>query len=230
MLQERDTLAVNELYRISMDDTVQSVQHFCQSAWLGYLMARHNNADYLFHLDLFAPVCIAYKLDKGNDIIFVVLSNQDMLFDLSWQVNCGWALQLQVDTTFKICDRDLNKLTLSQNSLGAHYHPLSVNIIQGNAEPAIIYHNAWNAVRKAAHAILSDLNSCPMAGRELCTTIEKLKSEKRMKAFLKSKMGKELQWNVQNVMGDEHQGIIKWTSDISVEHSPCFVHKSSEIL
>ena len=96
MLQERDTLAVNELYRISMDDTVQSVQHFCQSAWLGYLMARHNNADYLFHLDLFAPVCIAYKLDKGNDIIFVVLSNQDMLFDLSWQVNCGWALQLHL--------------------------------------------------------------------------------------------------------------------------------------
>ena len=33
--QERDTLAVNELYGISVDDTVQSVQLFCQSAWLG---------------------------------------------------------------------------------------------------------------------------------------------------------------------------------------------------
>ena len=34
---------------------------------------------------------------------------------------------VQVDTTFKICDRDLNKLTLGLNSPGAHYHPLSVN-------------------------------------------------------------------------------------------------------
>ena len=56
--QERDTLAVNELYGISVDDTVQSVQLFCQSAWLGDLIARHNDADDLFHLDLFAPVCI----------------------------------------------------------------------------------------------------------------------------------------------------------------------------
>ena len=97
------------------------------------------------------------------------------------------------DTTFKICDRDLNKLTLGLNSLGAHYHPLSVNIIQGNAESAIMYRNAWNSVRKAAHAKLSDLKSCPMAGCELCTTIEKIKSEKRMKAFLKLKIGKEVQ-------------------------------------
>lgn len=228
--QERDTLAVNELYGISVDDTVQSVQLFCQSAWLGDLIARHNDADDLFHLDLFAPVCIAYKLDQGNDMFFVALSNPYMLLELSRQVNCGWALQLQVDTTFKICDRDLNKLTLGLNSLGAHYHPLSVNIIPGNAESAVMYRNAWNSVRKAAHAILSDLKSCPMAGCELCTTIEKIKSEKRMKAFLKSKIGKELQWNVQNVMGDEHKGIIKWTGDIGVEHGLCFVHKSGEIL
>ena len=62
------------------------------------------------------------------------------------------------------------------------------------------------------------------------STIEKIKSEKRMKAFLKSKIGKEFQWNVQNVMGDEHKGIIKWTGDIGVEHGLCLVHKSGEIL
>ena len=55
VLQERDTLAVNELYGISVDDTVLSVQVFCQSAWLGDLITRHNDADNLFHLDLFAP-------------------------------------------------------------------------------------------------------------------------------------------------------------------------------
>ena len=46
--EQRDTLAVNELYWISVDDTVQSVHFFCQSAWLGDLIARHNEADDLF--------------------------------------------------------------------------------------------------------------------------------------------------------------------------------------
>ena len=89
-------------------------------------------------------------------MFIVALSNPYMLLDLSLQLNSGWALQLQVDTTFNICDRDLNKLKLCLNSLGAHYHPLSVNIIRGNAESAIMYCNAWNAVRKA-NTILSDL-------------------------------------------------------------------------
>ena len=57
---------------------------------------------------------------------FVALSNLYMLLDLSLQVNCRWALQLQIDTKFKICDTDLNKLTLGLNALGAHYHPQSV--------------------------------------------------------------------------------------------------------
>ena len=129
-------------------------------------------------------------------------------------------------------DTLLNKLTICLNSLGPHYHPLSMNIIQGHAESAIMYHNAWNAVRKAAHAILSDLNSCLIAGCELYTTIEKIKSKKLMKAFLKSTFGKELQWNhhVQNVIGDEHKGIIKWTDDIGVEYCLCSVNKSGEIL
>ena len=39
----------------------------------------------------------------------------------------------------------------------------------------------------------------------------------------------KLQWNVQNVMGDEHKGIIKWMGDIGTEHGLCFVHKSGEI-
>ena len=39
-----------------------------------------------------------------------------------------------------------------------------------------------------------------------------------------------LQWNVKNVMGDEHKGIIKWTGDICVKHCLCFVQKSDEIL
>ena len=56
-----------------------TVQLFRQSEWLGDLTARHNDADDLFHLDLFAPVCIAYKLDQGNDMFFVALSNPYML-------------------------------------------------------------------------------------------------------------------------------------------------------
>ena len=80
-----------------------------------------------------------------------------------------------------------------------------------------MYGNAWNAVR-TAHAILLDLKSCPMAGSELCTTIEKIKSEKRMKAFLNSSIGKKFQWSVQNAMGDEHKRIIQWTGKIGVEH------------
>ena len=48
-VQVRDTLAVIELYGTSVDDTVPSVQLFCQSAWSGDLIARHNDADDLFH-------------------------------------------------------------------------------------------------------------------------------------------------------------------------------------
>ena len=70
MLQERDALAVNELYGISVESVWMTLcsqsNFFCQSAWLGDLIARHNDAYYLFHLDLFSLVSIAYKLDQGN--------------------------------------------------------------------------------------------------------------------------------------------------------------------
>ena len=59
---------------------------FCQNAWLGDLIALHNDADNLFHLDL--RLFVAYKLDQGNDMFFVALSNPYMLLDLSRQVNC----------------------------------------------------------------------------------------------------------------------------------------------
>ena len=127
VLQERDTLALNKLYGISMtlcSDCSQSnffvKVHSCATWSCDTTMVV--DGDELFHLDLFAPVCMAYKLDQGNDIPFVALSNPYMLLDLSLQLSCGWALQLQIDTTFKIWDRDLNKLTLCLNSLGAHYH------------------------------------------------------------------------------------------------------------
>ena len=116
VLQERDTLAANELYGIPVEYTVESVQLFVKvhgwATWsrdttihtISWIYLLH----YASHISLIEEIMIFFWLLGQIRTCFVTSA---------WKWNVG-ALQLHVDTTwtFKIRDRDLNKLTHDLNS------------------------------------------------------------------------------------------------------------------
>ena len=75
MLQERDTLAVNELSGISVDDTVQSVQFFLSKCMVGRLDRATQRCRRLVELESIVELDSSVRTLKASTDVTVTSNN-----------------------------------------------------------------------------------------------------------------------------------------------------------
>ena len=129
----------------------------------------------------------------------MAFTNVYSLLDLARAVNGGWGIQICLDTTFDLNDRDMNMLTIGVNALEGRYHPLVAAFIPGDSESYVMYRNSWKALASAAHCLLRDLQSCTLHSCPLCSVLRDIKAQPEFIAFMRSKIAKGYQQNCKGV-------------------------------
>ena len=109
--------------------------------------------------------------------MFMAFTNVYSLLDLFRSVNSGWGMQIALDTTFDINDRQMNMLTCGVTALEGHYHPLLSAFIPGDSESFVMYRNSWKALSAAAHALIADLQLCVLQTCPICSVIRQIKDQ-----------------------------------------------------
>ena len=107
----------------------------------------------------------------------MAFTNVYSLLDLFRSVNSGWGMQIALDTTFDINDRQMNMLTCGVTALEGHYHPLLSAFIPGDSESFVMYRNSWKALSAAAHALIADLQLCVLQTCPICSVIRQIKEQ-----------------------------------------------------
>ena len=116
--------------------------------------------------------------------MFMAFTNVYSLLDLFRSVNSGWGMQIALDTTFDINDRQMNMLTCGVTALEGHYHPLLSAFIPGDSESFVMYRNSWKALSAAAHALIADLQLCVLQTCPICSVIRQIKEQPQFVAFM----------------------------------------------
>ena len=158
--------------------------------------------------------------------MFMAFTNVYSLLDLFRSVNSGWGMQIALDTTFDINDRQMNMLTCGVTALEGHYHPLLSAFIPGDSESFVMYRNSWKALSAAAHALIADLQLCVLQTCPICSVIRQIKEQPQFVAFMRTKAAKAFSFPIISILGDGHKGIKKLAIELKVDKNDCVQHKA----
>jgi hypothetical protein len=74
--------------------------------------------------------------------------------------NCGWQKQDHFDGTFNLCSMDFGLIGFGMNSMGAHFNPVSLNIV--NTESGEATKNSFRASCASMNRTLSRVITIPV--------------------------------------------------------------------
>lgn len=117
------------------DDTEGSMNRLAESMSLATLIARHNDPKDPFHLDEHEPVCVGHQFADG--VTFMTLTTPHLLSNMARAVNCGWQKQGHFDGAFNWCRKDFAMIGFGMNSMGAHFNPVSLSIVNSESKEAL---------------------------------------------------------------------------------------------
>jgi hypothetical protein len=71
------------------------------------------------------------------------LTTPHLLINLARAENCGWQKQAHLDGEYNWCRNDFRIIGIGMNSMGSHFNPVSLNIVNSESRDAI--QNSWDA-------------------------------------------------------------------------------------
>ncbi len=126
---------------VELDGSEGSMTELAESLSLERFIARHNDPDDSYHLDQHEVVCYAFQFKNG--VRFVNVTTQHMLNNLARAENCGWQKQAHFDGAFNCCEKEFGIIGIRMNRMGAHFNPVSLNIVNSESKAAITA--CWDA-------------------------------------------------------------------------------------
>jgi hypothetical protein len=60
-----------------------------------------------------------------------------LLIDLARAENCGWQKQMHFDGVFNWCETNFGTIGVGMYSMGLHFNPVSVNLVNSRSKQAI---------------------------------------------------------------------------------------------
>ena len=103
---------------------------------LSKLIARHNNVHDRFHLDEHQTVFLGFQFSKN--VTHLCLSTPSMLTNGARSVNSKWQVSLHNDGAYNFCKKDIGLLAFGLNSMGNHYNPMSISIVNSESIDSIL--------------------------------------------------------------------------------------------
>ncbi len=106
-----------------------------ESLSLKKFIERHNDENDSFHLDEHQPVCCGYQFHTG--VRFMNITTPHLLNNLARAENCGWQKQMHLDGAYNWCEKDFGIIGIGMNSMGSHFNPVSIHIVNSESKQAI---------------------------------------------------------------------------------------------
>ncbi len=131
---------------------------------------RHNDPDDDFQMDDHQVVCIGHQIKHG--VTFMTLLTQHFLNNLARADNCCFQTKGHFDGAFNWCNKNFALIAFGMKSLGAHYNPVSISII--NSESKIALNSSYDATCASLYAMYDTARLC---GKETCGFCKQIKEQ-----------------------------------------------------
>jgi hypothetical protein len=170
--QERRSLALSHTSGVQLDTSNGAMTQLGDKMALEKLIARHNDPDDDYHLNLHQVVCIGNQWKKG--VTFMEVSTPHFLFNAGRAMQTGWELQVQADGSFDFCAAKLGVIVFGVNSLRGIFRPVSWSLVPNESSEAFGY--AYNGIRAAFFGLLKPgaVRLCPARPGHSCAFCEQL--------------------------------------------------------
>jgi hypothetical protein len=99
--KQRRALALKHTQGIRLDKTNGKMTELGEKLDLTMLIARHNDPQDEYHLNLHEVVCIGNQWKDG--VTFMALTTPGLLFNVGLALQSGWSLHFQADGSFDYC-------------------------------------------------------------------------------------------------------------------------------
>ena len=146
---------------VELDGSEGSMTQLSESLSLERFIARHNDPDDPYHMDEHEVVCCGFQFKNG--VRFMNVTTPHMLNNLARSENCGWQKQAHFDGAFNLCEKEFGLVGIGVNSMGAHFNPVSLNIVNSESKAAITH--CWEATVKGFYSLYQTVHICD---REEC--------------------------------------------------------------
>ena len=158
---------------VGVDGSEGSMNRLAESLSLAKFLERHNDPDDVFHLGEHQPVCLGHQFEGG--VTFLCLSTPHLLNNMARAENCGWQKVGHFDGAFNWCKKDFGMIGFGMNSMGAHFNPVSLSIV--NSESKMASESAYDATCAGLHMLYNEAVLCHDAACGFCTRRCRAESE-----------------------------------------------------
>ena len=170
--QQRRRLALSQTQGVQLDKSNGAMTRLASELDLAALIARHNDPEDDYHLDLHQVVCIGSQWNNG--VTFMEVTTVNLLFNVGRAMQTGWELQVQADGSFDYCESKLGVIVFGVHSLRGIFRPVSWSLVPNESSEAFEY--AYNGIRVAFFNLFQrgSVRLCPARPGHSCKFCEQL--------------------------------------------------------
>ena len=152
---------------IALNGSEGKLNEFAESLSLVKFLERHNDPADPFHMDEHQPVCVGHQFKDG--VTFMCLTTPHLLNNFARAENCGSQKQGHFDGAFNWCAKDFGMIGFGMNSMGAHFNPVSLSIVNSESKEAI--KSAYTATCSGVYTLYNQACLCDDKSCGFCTQL-----------------------------------------------------------
>ena len=208
----RRQLITDRMSGIDIDGSEGSMIRFAESISLKTLIEKHNDPNDSFHLDEHQPFCSGYQFRDG--VTFLNVSTAHLSNNLARAENCGWQKGYHLDGAYNWCDKSFGIIGIGMNSMGSHFNPVSLNIVNSESKMAIAA--SHEATITGLLSLYQQVNLCDSDKCGFCTQMrEQVDGSKaaHFRKYLKSEDAKRKHFPIDKPCSDHTLAFFNWCKD-----------------
>jgi hypothetical protein len=110
----------------------------------------------LFHVEEHQLVCLGHQFEK--DVTCMCVTTPHLLNNIPRSENCGWQKVGHLDGAFNWCKKDFGMIGFGMSSMGAHFNPVSLSIVNSESKSALEF--AYDATCAGVHMLYNEVVLC----------------------------------------------------------------------
>jgi hypothetical protein len=197
---------------IDLDGSEGAMNQLAEYLSLVKLLERHNDPNDSFHIDEHQKVYVGHQF---KDVItFMCLSTCHLLNNMARAVNSTCQTQGHLDGAFNWCKTDFALIGFGMNSMGAHFNPVSVSIVNSESKQAIS--SAFEATCNGLYTLYNSTVLCQDPSCGFCTQIFELVIEDggtKWKQYLLSYDAANLHYKLEKPSSDSTPSLFGWAKE-----------------
>jgi hypothetical protein len=141
---------------IALNCSEGKLNELAESLSLVKFLERHNDPADPFHMDEHQPVCVGHQFQDG--VTFMSLTTPHFLNNLARAEKIGCQKQGHFDGALNWCGKDFGMIGFGMNSMGAHFNPVSLSIVNSESKEAI--KSAYTATCSGVYTLCNQTCLC----------------------------------------------------------------------